>query len=93
MGILIENNEKCDNTECTRVKRKLDLKWGGSYGEIDFGESGNGRRGCQLALSILELKMEEVRIEVVSNPIKKLFGLRKMMAEVNVTQIIEQTFL
>ena len=45
----------------------------------------------QLALSILELKMEEVHIEVVSNPKKNLFGLRKMMAEVNVFQIMESS--
>lgn len=43
----------------------------------------------QLALSITELKLEEVRIEVLSNPRKNLFGLRKTLAEVNVTQIIE----
>ena len=44
----------------------------------------------QLALSILELKMEDVHIEVVSNPKRNLFGLRKMMAEVNVIQVMEQ---
>lgn len=43
----------------------------------------------RLALSITELKMEEVHIEVLSNPRKNLFGLRKTLAEVNVTQIIE----
>jgi len=43
----------------------------------------------RLALSITELKLEEVRIEVLSNPRKNLFGLRKTLAEVNVTQIIE----
>lgn len=43
----------------------------------------------RLALSITELKLEEVRIEVLSNPRKNLFGLRKTLAEVNVTQIID----
>ncbi|MBO0588262.1 flagellar assembly protein A [Sporosarcina sp. E16_8] len=42
----------------------------------------------QLALSVTELKMEEVLIEVLMNPRKGLFGLRKTMAEVNVTQIL-----
>lgn len=44
----------------------------------------------QLALSILELKMEEVQVEVVTNPKRNLFGLRKMMAEVTVTQLKEE---
>jgi len=43
----------------------------------------------RLALSITELKLEEVRIEVLSNPRKNLFGYRKTLAEVNVTQIID----
>ncbi|MFS0577414.1 FapA family protein [Sporosarcina sp. 179-K 3D1 HS] len=43
----------------------------------------------QLALSILELQMEDVHIEVLSNPGRTLFGLRKTLAEVNVSQIVE----
>lgn len=43
----------------------------------------------EMALSILELTEEDVRIEVISNPKRNLFGLRKVLAEVNVTQIIE----
>jgi len=43
----------------------------------------------RLALSITELKLEEVHIEVLSNPRKNLFGLRKTLAVVNVTQIID----
>lgn len=44
----------------------------------------------RLALSILELKMEEVQVEVVTNPKRNLFGLRRMMAEVTVTQLKEE---
>ncbi|WP_342506811.1 FapA family protein [Sporosarcina sp. FSL K6-2383] len=44
-------------------------------------------QAIQMALSILELTFEEVRVEVVSNPKRNLFGLRKMMAEVTVTQL------
>lgn len=44
-------------------------------------------KAVQMALSILELTIQEVRVEVVSNPKRNLFGLRKMMAEVHVTQL------
>ncbi len=43
----------------------------------------------QLALSITELDIENVHIEVLSNPEKSLFGLRKTMAEVTITEIID----
>ncbi|MEK3936746.1 FapA family protein [Sporosarcina sp. FSL W7-1349] len=45
----------------------------------------------QLALSILALQMEDVHIEVISNPGRTLFGLRKTLAEVNVSQIVEHS--
>ncbi|WP_203248187.1 flagellar assembly protein A [Sporosarcina beigongshangi] len=44
-------------------------------------------QAVEMALSILELTIEEVHVEVVSNPKRNLFGLRKMMAEVTVTQL------
>lgn len=44
-------------------------------------------KAVQMALAILELTIEEVHVEVVSNPKRNLFGLRKMMAEVSVTEL------
>lgn len=43
----------------------------------------------RLALSLTGLTMSEVNIEVLSNPRRNLFGFRKTLAEVNVTEIID----
>ncbi len=45
----------------------------------------------RLALSTTELDIENVHIEVLSNPEKGLFGLRKTMAEVTITEILDST--
>lgn len=47
----------------------------------------------QLAISILDLQVEDVHIEVLTNPGRTLFGLRKTLAEVNVTQKVEHPFV
>lgn len=84
VGILVDNSEKCDKMNGLVGKFKR--------GEIVMGKSISVKaetveQAVQLALSILKLTMEEVHIEVVSNPKRNLFGLRKMMAEVTVTQL------
>ncbi|WP_158233953.1 FapA family protein [Sporosarcina sp. P34] len=40
----------------------------------------------QQALDILELRREQVNVDVLSNPTRRLMGLRKIMAEVKVTK-------
>ena len=65
------------------------MKWGEDMRKSITVKAETIEEAVQLALSITELKMDEVRIEVLSNPRKSLLGLRKTLAEVNVTQILD----
>ena len=65
------------------------MKWGEDMGKSITVKAETIEEAVRLALSITELELEEVRIKVLSNPRKNLFGLRKKLAEVNVTQILD----